>query len=250
VKNDYEVRGDVTAIFLNSKKYSRKETLIATSDLDRAKEIDGSWYPTWNKNSNSFYVSGYTHNKDGKLVHVFLHRWLFNLTNRKAVVDHICHDTLDNTRWALRICSTRENLQNLKGASSNSKTGIRGVHYDKEIDKYRGSIIVDGVRRESSYFKTSKEAEEWVSKARAIFYPFSLDAEKYKDITISDIIFSADIRHKSENQCGVKGVGWHNQHKKWYVRITKNRKTVHLGYFSDLTEAILVRKEAEKAGDL
>jgi hypothetical protein len=43
-------------------------------------------------------------------------------------VDHINHDTLDNTRANLRVCTHKENQNNRRGAQRNSTTGVRGVH--------------------------------------------------------------------------------------------------------------------------
>ena len=35
----------------------------------------------------------------------------------------------------------------------------------------------------------------------------------------------------------VKGVHWHKQHKKWYARITVNKKRINVGLFESLDEA-------------
>jgi hypothetical protein len=39
------------------------------------------------------------------------------------------------------------------------------------------------------------------------------------------------------NSCGLKGVYWHNQAKKWYVQITLDGKRKHLGMFEDIEVA-------------
>ena len=45
---------------------------------------------------------------------------------------------------------------------------------------------------------------------------------------------------------GVKGVGWDKKSKKWRAYIMFQGKYYHLGYFTELDDAIKVRKEAEK----
>jgi len=45
----------------------------------------------------------------------------------------------------------------------------------------------------------------------------------------------------SDNTSGYKGVGWHKKARKWRVTLGKN----HLGLYSDLNEAITVRKKEE-----
>lgn len=54
-------------------------------------------------------------------------------------------------------------------------------------------------------------------------------------------------RHLSNrNKSGYMGVSWHQQTKKWNVTITANYKRYNLGLYTDLEDAVLARKEAEK----
>jgi hypothetical protein len=153
LKNKYEIRGDVTAIFLRSKKHGNKETLIATSDLERAKEMSGTWYPLWNKGTKSFYVSGATSVVNGKRDMVKLHRWILNLTDPKLHVDHVCHDTLDNCRWALNVVTNSENHQNQRSKSRHS-----GVHWNKGMQKWKAQITVNGICTHLGYYSELNEA--------------------------------------------------------------------------------------------
>lgn len=45
---------------------------------------------------------------------------------------------------------------------------------------------------------------------------------------------------------GYKGISWSKNMNKWLAHITKDYKTVRLGYFSNLEDAINTRKHAEK----
>lgn len=47
------------------------------------------------------------------------------------------------------------------------------------------------------------------------------------------------------NSSGYNGVFYHNKYKKFMARIGVNYKDIHLGYFINIEEAILARKEAE-----
>ena len=51
---------------------------------------------------------------------------------------------------------------------------------------------------------------------------------------------------QSNNTSGYKGVSWHNGNSKWYARIMFQGKTYSLGYYTDIEQAISVRKAAEK----
>jgi hypothetical protein len=53
-------------------------------------------------------------------------------------------------------------------------------------------------------------------------------------------------RHlRRENISGISGVQWDNRRGKWRSRIIVERKEIHLGRFSSLSEAINARREAE-----
>ncbi len=50
----------------------------------------------------------------------------------------------------------------------------------------------------------------------------------------------------SHNTSGHTGVYWNKQNSKWRALIMHNRKLIHLGYFTDIEDAIAARKAAEK----
>ncbi len=60
----------------------------------------------------------------------YLHRFLLDAP-MGMYVDHINHDTLDNRRSNLNLCTNQENNANRDGAYITSKTGIRGVSTHK-----------------------------------------------------------------------------------------------------------------------
>lgn len=47
------------------------------------------------------------------------------------------------------------------------------------------------------------------------------------------------------NTSGVTGVGWYEQRDQWVAQIMVDRKHITLGYFTNMDDAIKVRKEAE-----
>jgi hypothetical protein len=54
-----------------------------------------------------------------------------------------------------------------------------------------------------------------------------------------------NISIKSNNNSGVTGIGWHKSNNKWRVRIGVHNKSIYLGEYDNLEEAVKVRKEAE-----
>lgn len=142
MKNDYEIRGDITAIFI---KYKGKvmETIIDTIDLDKAKEFPGSWFASWSKLAKKYYVSGTWYLGDYKQITVKLHRFLMN-SEKGIHIDHINHDPLNNRRSVnLRKATCAENQQNREGATTRSKSGVRGVYYHKITGKWAAQIRVN-----------------------------------------------------------------------------------------------------------
>ncbi len=65
---------------------------------------------------------------------------------------------------------------------------------------------------------------------------------------LRDVTKSENCKNKTlrvDNKSGVSGVYWNKGGAKWHVQIAVNGKRKHLGFFSDLDEAIRVRREAE-----
>lgn len=172
MNNKFEIRGDVTAIFLKRMDGSILETSIDTKDLPVVQSFPKTWFAVWSPNTKSFYVQGLIQGRS-----IRLHRWV--LTPPKGlVVDHINHDTLDNRRSNLRIATYAENKQNLKGARFNSTSGIRGVVWNKEKHKWRARIKINGKEMHIGYFDDIYQAGRAAAAAREKLMPFSLDAMK------------------------------------------------------------------------
>ena len=83
------------------------------------------------------------------------------------LVDHICHNTLCINPEHLRLTSRSQNMHNRKGASSRSKTGIRGVlHRPMYAKPWTARVVVNGVQHDERY-STVEEAAVAVRRMRA-----------------------------------------------------------------------------------
>lgn len=161
--NEYEVRGEVTAIFLRRRDGSVFETLIDTADLPLAQSIAGRWYGMDNGSSGTLYCYVSKSANSGEAL--YLHRLLTGSPSGK-VVDHINHDGLDNRRGNLRVVDNAANMQNRRGPQRNSRTGVLGVHPDKSTGKFTAEVMRSGKRFRCGYFDTVPEAESAVVAAR------------------------------------------------------------------------------------
>jgi hypothetical protein len=172
VKNDYLINGAVTTIYLVHKG-KRIETIISTSDLERAMEYPNTWYPQWRPHTKSFIGIG-NQQKDDVIKRFKLHRWLINAPEG-MVVDHINRNTLDNRRENLRVISNAQNQQN-RVAQRNSKSGIRGVCWNNTHKKWQAYYKLNMKFNYVGLYEDIKEAEQAVRKARAKHMPYSEEA--------------------------------------------------------------------------
>lgn len=76
----------------------------------------------------------------------------------KGQIDHINQNREDNRIVNLREVSVSENARNRKARPS--KTGVIGVHYLSNIDRYRAVITLNGKKVFQKTFKTCEEAAE------------------------------------------------------------------------------------------
>lgn len=174
MKNRFEIKGDLTVIFLNRKKGYPLETLVDTHQLKRLAEFPNTWCAAWNENTQSFYCYGKIQTVEGRKT-VLLHRWLLQCV-ADVHVDHFDNDTLNNRDFNLRIATPMENHQNRKGAQTNSHSGVRGVCFNKRKNKWQAYLKVGSKRTHLGYFVGLHQAEKTVTEARKNNMPFSKEA--------------------------------------------------------------------------
>lgn len=168
-RNGYEVRGDITCIFVKYKG-TIMESLIDTDDFDKIYRTGCTWYVV--KNSTNLYVNGQFYVKKGERKSIHLHKFILDENKQVSLdIDHINHDSLDNRKCNLRFVTKAENLQNMKGAHKDNKTGIRGVSKHPSVG-YMARLCVNRKSTEK-WFKTIEEASEWVSIKRKELMPFA-----------------------------------------------------------------------------
>lgn len=114
--NAHRIEGDFVYISLTL----GQETKIDVADLDLV--LQHKWHAAYLKERDCYYARG---NINGK--NILLHRFLLNAP-RELVVDHLNHDTLNNSRSNLRLVTHATNRANLSGPTKRSSTGILNVY--------------------------------------------------------------------------------------------------------------------------
>ena len=88
----------------------------------------------------------WTKTKDGYAYYfakkITVHRLVTNCP-KGLEVDHINHDTLDNRKSNLRICTHQQNMMN-QNIRRRNKELIKGVYYDAKQKRYIASIMTNG----------------------------------------------------------------------------------------------------------
>ena len=94
----------------------------------------------------------------GKMV--YAHRFSYGLANPvDAQVDHICRNKLCVNPSHLRPATNKQNTEH-RDASSNSKSGVRGVWWSKRDQRWIGQVTHEGRKHFIGSFDSLEEAAE------------------------------------------------------------------------------------------
>lgn len=88
--------------------------------------------------------------------HLVLHRFITEAPDGMPV-DHINHDTLDNRRANLRVCTQEQNMANTKVDRKNNTSGFKGV-YRRPNGKFYAIIGGSTKRKHLGCFSSAVEA--------------------------------------------------------------------------------------------
>ena len=130
------------------------------------------WCALWYSNAKSFYAVRNVRKTDGKYTLLSMHQAIMGKPNRKQI-DHINHDTLDNRKTNLRICTTQQNNMNQK-LNKNNTSGFKGVFWSKGAKKWQAQIMKNGKFVHLGLFNNIKiAAQSYDNAARELFGEFA-----------------------------------------------------------------------------
>ena len=136
---------------------------------------------------------------------------------QKIITDHLNNIKSDNRVENLQLISQRENSsKDRKGCSSN----FIGVCWDRKSNKWKAAIKINKRIIYLGSFNDEQEASKYYQKAL-------ISIENGTEIIRKKVVFSSNF----------KGVSWDRKSNKWKVAIKINKKSIHLGYFTDEQEA-------------
>lgn len=88
-----------------------------------------------------------------------MHRFILGLTDPKIEGDHRDGDGLNNQRYNLRPVTSLQNSQNIRRVRLNNTSGVPGVCWDKEAQKWSTQIRLKGKTVLFGRFSTLEEAK-------------------------------------------------------------------------------------------
>jgi len=144
-KNRYEINGNVVKMY----DAKDREFFIDIEDLNKVLEY------CWTVNSRGYVVSA-TRTDEGRKG-LRLHRYLMDCTDTKLVVDHINHNPSDNRKTNLRVCTQQQNMFNQRPNTRN-KSGVKGVRFITQMNKWETRFKFDGKERAVGYFDNLADA--------------------------------------------------------------------------------------------
>jgi len=149
-----------------------QHTLVDDEDFDKLVQM-GSWYARYELCTKSYYAQRHTPMKNGKRTTISMHRVIMN-TPSDMQTDHINHNTLDNRKQNLRVCTRAENQHNTK-LRKNTSSKYKGVSWDKIHRKWKAQIQINEKRISIGYFKSEMQtAKAYNKRAKELFGEFAL----------------------------------------------------------------------------
>ena len=147
-----------------------KSAIVDAEDFDRVSEFKWHYLKV---------ATGYAHRKqhigykDGKRIrkNIYMHRFIIGVEDSKVHVDHINHDTLDNRKSNLRLCTNAENSRNQKirkGGSSKYKGVYK--YSDNRVKPFKAKIQFNYKTINLGYFATEREAAIAYNKAALHYF--------------------------------------------------------------------------------
>lgn len=167
-------------------------------------------------------------------------------------IDHINQNRMDNSWDNLRLANRNDNQQN-KFIYKNNTTGVKGVRYSKEKNRYIAEIQANKINHYIGTFESLEDAARHVEiyrdKYHEEFSNYGDGATILKDTDVNCNILNDLYKHSSKTK--VRGVTIRNDipETPYMARTTVNGKRIILGYYATIDEARLVLEKYRATGE-
>jgi len=127
-------------------------------DADYEELSKYKWCALYSKDMSSFYAGRESRKKEGEICTIRMRRQILGLEyGDPRHGDHQNHNTLDNRRSNIRICTSRQNSMNRK-PDQNTSSKYKGVSWENSRNKWQAHITIKGKKKHLGYFQTEELA--------------------------------------------------------------------------------------------
>ena len=217
-----------------------KEIKLTRGFVAIVDDEDFDWLNQWKWHASTGEYAYATTNSRLKGVHkqVRMHRLIMGAVGPE-VVDHISHNTMDNRRVNLRICTKAQNNYNKKPRETESSI-FKGVVFDKRSKKFGAEICFNDKRTWLGTYNSELEAARAYDAIAVKLFG------EYAKTNFNDIDQSAHHK-KRVSRSSFRGVGWHAKTSRWRSYISPGGSQKHIGLFdSEIEAAMAYDVEAKK----
>ena len=147
--------------------------LIDLADLKLLKNL--SWC-AHSKPNGRVYAQAYVRLGKGIYRNIRMHRLILGLKiGDKSLGDHINHNTLDNRRCNLRICTPSQNVTNRRCFNKNKTSKYRGVSWRKRDKNWDVKVTKNGIHHRLGGFNNEDDAaRNYNKKAKELHGNFAV----------------------------------------------------------------------------
>ena len=191
-------------------------------------------------------------------------RWLCECLCEKQTRKEINGDNLKNGHSQSCGCLNREKI--LKAHKKFNKydlSGEYGVGWTSNTNK-EFYFDLEDYEKIKKYCWYEKDDGAIVCKSGSIIYMHRLIMDAPNELQVDHIYHNRNDNRKSmlrianstqntinrsmqsNNTSGYVGISWNKQYRKWHAYISIYNKRINIGYFDNIQEAVIARKQAEE----
>lgn len=136
---------------------------VSTFFWSRVNKTSSCWL--WQDRTNADGYGYIKHSGTRTLAHRFAWSDTVGVIPEHAMLDHLCHVRSCVNPAHLRLATSTINNQNRKGPSAHSKSGVRGVYWERSRRLWVGEVRANKTRHRKR-FASMEEAEQWTIATR------------------------------------------------------------------------------------
>jgi len=146
-------------------------SIVDDEDFDKVNKH--KWCSSFNRYTRCYVALRALPKEDGgKKQMLLMHRFILNAP-KGIMVDHINHNSLDNRKINLRLCTNSQNQMNVL-KHKKSLSGYKGVSLNKETMKWISKIVFNKKTINLGYFIDKIDAAKaYNEKAKELFGEFA-----------------------------------------------------------------------------